>query len=400
MIRNARLAWPIAMMLALAVHPAAGGRPADDISRLHRDSVVWDCHNDLAYRVLYEKLNIGDRLPGGQVDIPRLREGNIDVQVVALFIQNYLYPDKAARQAFQLLDAMTEAIAKNSEAVELARTGADVERIVAAGKIAMPLAIEGGHAIEDRLDLLREFHERGVSSMTLTHNVSHGWADSSADAPRWNGLNALGREVVREMNRLGMVVDVSHVSDKTFFDVLEVSRDPVILSHSGCRAVNPHRRNVSDEMLKALAGNGGVIGIVFELTYLSKDYAKAAEELRAIGRPFFKKVPAIEDIDLRITIEHLSQGQDWPLEGKPTIEDLLDHIDHAVKVAGVDHVGLGSDMYPRTPSPEGIRGAQDYENITRGLKRRGYGDEDVKKIMGGNFLRVWKQVTDRRRQTS
>jgi membrane dipeptidase len=396
MIRNARLGWPVAMMLALAVRPASGGRPADDVSRLHRDAVVWDCHNDLAYRVLYEKLDIGDRLPGGQVDIPRLREGNVDVQVVALFIQNYLYPDKAARQAFQLLDAMTEAIAGNSGAVELARTGSDVERIVAAGKIAMPLAIEGGHAIEDRLDLLREFHNRGVSSMTLTHNVSHGWADSSADAPRWNGLNALGREVVREMNRLGMVVDVSHVSDKTFFDVLEVSRDPVILSHSGCRAVNPHRRNVSDEMLKALARNGGVIGVVFELTYLSKAYAKAAEELRAIGRPFFKKVPTIEDMDLRITIEHLSQGQDWPLEGKPTIEDLLDHIDHAVRVAGVDHVGLGSDMYPRTPSPEGIRGAQDYENITRGLKRRGYSDEDVKKIMGGNFLRVWKQVTDRR----
>ena len=338
----------------------------------------------------------GTVFPAGRSTFPRLREGNVDVQVVALYIENFLYPDKAARQAFRLLDAMTGAITKNAAAVELARTGADVERIVAAHKIAMPLSIEGGHAIEDRLDLLREFHRKGVSAMTLTHNVSHGWADSSADKPRWNGLNALGRDVIKEMNTLGMVIDVSHVSDKTFFDVLEISRDPVILSHSGCRAINPHRRNVSDEMLRALAKNGGVIGIVFELTYLSKEYAQAAEELRAIGRPFFKQVPTIEDIDLRITIEHLSQGQDWPLEGKPTIEDLLDHIEHAVKVAGIDHVGLGSDMYPRTPSPEGIRGAQDYENITRGLKRRGYGDEDVKKIMGGNFLRVWKQVTDPR----
>jgi membrane dipeptidase len=371
-------------------------QPTEDaLAKLHREALVWDCHNDLAYRVRYEGLDIGKRLPGGQVDIPRLQEGNVDVQVVALFVQNYLYPDKAARQAYELLEAMTGAIRKNSQWVELARTGSDVERIVASGKIAMPLAIEGGHAIEDRLDLLRDFQQKGVSSMTLTHNISHGWADSSADKPRWNGLNQLGREVVREMNRLGMVIDISHVSDKTFFDVLEITRDPVILSHSGCRAVNPHRRNISDEMLRALAKNGGVIGIVFELTYLSQSYNKAAEELRAISRPFFENVPPIEDTDLRITIEHLSQGRDWPLEGKPTTEDILDHIDHAVKTAGIDHVGLGADMYPRTPSPEGMRGAHDYGNITRGLKRRGYSDDEVKKIMGGNFLRVWKRVTEK-----
>lgn len=365
---------------------------AQAMEKLHRDALVWDCHNDLAYRVLYEGLDIGNRLPGGQVDIPRLREGGVDVQVVALFIQNYLYPDKCARQAFQLLEAMTRNIEKNSASVELARTGADIERIDAAGKIAMPLAIEGGHAIEDRLELLRTFHDRGVSSMTLTHNISHGWADSSAGEPRWNGLNDLGRKVIAEMNTLGMVIDVSHVSDKTFFDVIETSKDPIIFSHSGCRAINPHRRNVSDDMLRALARNGGVIGIVFELTFLSQEYAKAAQELRAISRPILQKVPVIEDMDLRIAVEHINQGRDWPLEGKPTIEDLLDHIDHAVKIAGVDHVGLGADMYPRTPSPEGIRGAQDYGNITRGLKRRGYSDEDVKKIMGGNFLRIWKKV--------
>jgi membrane dipeptidase len=386
-------------VLAAAIAVVGGAlfissQPAEDaITKLHRDALVWDCHNDLAYRVRYEGLDIGKRLPGGQVDIPRLQEGNVDVQVVALFVQNYLYPDKAARQAYELLEAMTGAIQKNTQWVELARTGSDMERIVASGKIAMPLAIEGGHAIENRLDLLRDFHQKGVSSMTLTHNISHGWADSSADTPRWNGLNELGREVVTEMNSLGMVIDVSHVSDKTFFDVLEITRDPVILSHSGCRAVSPHRRNVSDEMLRALAKNGGVIGIVFELTYLSQSYSKAAEELRAISRPFFEKIPPIEDTDLRITIEHLSQGRDWPLEGKPTVDDILDHIDHAVKIAGIDHVGLGADMYPRTPSPEGMRGANDYGNITRGLKRRGYSDDEVRKIMGGNFLRVWIQVT-------
>ena len=398
MKRTVFISLGILLILVAAVAATWTGSPtpvrdaAQAVDKLHRDALVWDCHNDLAYRVLYEGLDIGNRLPGGQVDIPRLREGDVDVQVVALFIQNYLYPDKCARQAFQLLEAMTRNIERNSASVELARTGADIERIVAAGKIAMPLAIEGGHAIEDRPDLLRTFHDRGVSSMTLTHNISHGWADSSAGEPRWNGLNDLGRKVIAEMNALGMVIDVSHVSDKTFFDVIETSKDPIIFSHSGCRAINPHRRNVSDDMLRALAKNGGVIGIVFELTFLSREYDKAAQELRAISRPILQKVPVIEDMDLRIAVEHISQGQDWPLEGKPTIEDLLDHIDHAVKIAGVDHVGLGADMYPRTPSPEGIRGAHDYGNITRGLKRRGYSDEDVKKIMGGNFLRIWKQV--------
>ncbi|KPK62369.1 MAG: hypothetical protein AMS21_07685 [Gemmatimonas sp. SG8_38_2] len=368
----------------------------DHIDVLHRESLVWDTHNDLSYRVLYEKLDIGQRLPAGHVDIPRLQEGGVDVQTVALYVENFLYPHpgRCYRQAKDLLAAMREAIAQHSDRVELARTGADVKRIVAAGKIAMPLAIEGGHAIENSLENLREFSDLGVSSMTLTHNVSHDWADSGADEPRWGGLNDLGRDVVREMNRLGMVIDISHVSDDTFFDVLEVTQDPVIASHSGCRTLNPHRRNMSDEMLAALAENGGVIGIVFVLNYLTPEYSQAMSELRAVGRPVFSQVAAIEDLDLRIAVQHLNQGREWPLENHPTIDDVLDHIDHAVRVAGVDHVGLGADMYPRTPSPVGIRGVHDYGNITRGLMMRGYSDEDVKKIMGGNFLRVWKQVTD------
>ncbi len=379
------------LFLALLFHAGPSG---DDIDKLHKEALVWDCHNDLAYRVLYEGLDIGQRLPAGHVDIPRLKEGQVDVQVIALFVQNYTYPGHSAPQARQLLDAMLKAIRQNSDKIELARSGRDIERIVKAGKIAFPLAIEGGHAIEDNIDILREFHSKGVSSMTLTHNINHGWADSSAQKPRWNGLNDLGRDVVKEMNRLGMVIDVSHVSDKTYFDVLDTSEDPVICSHSGCRALMPHRRNLSDEMLRALAKNGGVVGIVFVLNYLTPEYNQAMRELYAIHQPWYAKLPPIENLELRIAIEHLDQGRAWPLENKPTIEDVLDHIDHAVKIAGVDHVGLGADMYPRTPSPVGIRGVHDYPKITRGLKKRGYSDNDVKKIMGGNFLRVWKQVTD------
>jgi membrane dipeptidase len=365
------------------------------IATLHDEALVWDCHNDLAYRVHYEGLDMGQRLPAGHVDLPSMEEGGVDVQTVALFVQNFLYgqPGQGPRQARLLLNAMLEAIDANSDRVELARTGADVERIVASGKLAMPLAIEGGHAIESSLDLLREFHSEGVSSMTLTHNVSHDWADSSGDDPRWGGLNDLGKEVVREMNRIGMVIDVSHVSDSTFFDVLEVTEDPVMFSHSGVRAINPHRRNVSDEMLRALAENGGVISIVFVLNYLTPEYSQALNDLRAISRPWWRQIEPPDDPDLRSALEHLDAGRDWPTDNLPTIEDLLDHIDHAVSVAGVDHVGLGADMYPRTPSPVGIRGVEDYPNITRGLRVRGYTDEDVKKIMGGNLLRVWKEVT-------
>ncbi|MCK5650751.1 MAG: dipeptidase [Gemmatimonadetes bacterium] len=393
--------WPIGITLCCLASILLTACPTDDegdggTDALHRDALVWDCHNDLAYRVLFEGLDMGQRLPAGHVDIPRLQEGGVDVQTVALFVQNFLYPHpgQAARQAHQLLEAMLEAIEANSDRVELARTGADVERIVASGKIAMPLAIEGGHAIENSLENLREFHRLGVSSMTLTHNVTHDWADSGGDEARWGGLNELGREVVREMNRLGMVVDISHVSDSTFFDVLEETQDPVIASHSGVRAINPHRRNMSDDMLRALADNGGVIAIVFVLNYLTPEYRDALNELRAIGRPWRRQMPPIEDLDLRSAVEHLDASRDWPMEDLPTIDDVLDHIDHAVRIAGVDHVGLGADMYPRTPSPVGIRGVEDYPNITRGLKERGYSDEDVRKIMGGNLLRVWKAVTD------
>jgi membrane dipeptidase len=372
------------------------GTDNESFATLHSEALVWDTHNDLAYRVLYEQLDIGERLPAGHVDIPRLQEGGVDVQGVALYVENFLYPlpGQCSRQAHELLTAMLGAIEQNSETVELARTGADIERIVSAGKIAMPLAIEGGHAIEASIDKLREFYGLGVSSMTLTHNVSHDWADAGADEPRWGGLNDLGRDVVREMNDLGMVIDISHVSDSTFFDVVEISEDPVIASHSGCRALNAHGRNMSDDQLRALAENGGVIGIVFVLNYLTPEYREAMSELRAVGQPLFRQVAEVEDLDLRIALNHVNQSRGWPLENLPTIEDVLDHIDHAVQVAGVDHVGLGADMYPRTPSPVGIRGVHDYPNITRGLKERGYSDDDVRKILGGNFLRVWKQVTD------
>ena len=337
-----------------------------------------------ALKSIFELQQLSRDIERAQTDRQTL---DLDVQEQRERVQNLLAAQEETKHAKLQCQ-------KNADTVELARTGSDIERITAAGKIAMPLAIEGGHAIEDDPELLREFHAKGISTMTLTHNVTHGWADSGGDKARWGGLNDLGREIIGEMNRLGMVIDISHVSDETFFDVLEVTEDPVICSHSGCRAINPHRRNITDEMLRGLAANGGVIAVVFELNFLSQEYAEATRKLRAIHRPILAKIPPIEDLDLRAAVSHVQQGMAWPLENRPTIEVLLNHIEHAVKIAGVDHVGLGADMYPRTPSPVGIRGAHDYPAITAGLKRRGYSDDDVRKIMGGNLLRVWKAVTD------
>lgn len=399
MIRNRTNRMLGAALILIAIGAAGACRTdktpqLEDIARLHDEALVWDCHNDLGHRILYEGLDISKRLPGGHVDLVRLKEGHVDVQVVSLYISNFTYPGHSAWQARELLKATRDEIAAHPELVELARTGSDVERITASGRIAMPLMIEGGHAIEDDPKLLQEFYDGGVSCMTLTHNVTHGWADAAADRKLWHGINDLGREVIAEMNRLGMVIDLSHVSDETFYDVLEVTEDPVICSHSACRALSEHRRNITDEMIRALAENGGVMAVVFELHFLSPEYAQAGRELVAIHKPWFDRIPKPEDLELRIALEHFQQGIAWPMENIPTIETLLDHIDHAVRIAGVDHVGLGADMYPRTPSLVGIRGAQDYPNITLGLKRRGYSDEDIRKILGANLLRVWKAVTD------
>jgi len=368
-----------------------------DIIKLHKDALVWDCHSDLVYRILYEKLDIRNRLPVGHCDIPRMQKGNIDVQVMALFPDNRTFPRASARQTLQMIDAMLTALEKNSDVIKLARTASDIEKITKAGKIAVPLSIEGGHAIEDDLGLLRCYHRLGVSSMTITHNVTHNWADSQADEHKWSGLNEFGEKVIHEMNRIGMVIDCSHVSDETFYDVVKISKDPIILSHSGCRALCDHPRNVTDDMLKALSKSGGVIGIVTVLQYVTQEYRDARRELRKISSPYLIKAPEPDDLDLAIAVSHLRAGQDWPDENLPTVEDVINHIDHAVKIAGVDHVGIGADMYPRTPAPIGLKDVTEYINITKGLKKRGYSEEDIRKILGGNFLRVWREVTEKRR---
>ncbi len=290
-----------------------------------------------------------------------------------------------------MLEAVAKQIEIHSSDLTLCTSSKEVREARAENKIAVLLGIEGGHAIDNDLAVLREFHARGVRYMTLTHNAATDWADSSNDAPRHNGLTDFGKEVVREMNRLGMLVDISHASDATFYDVLETSRAPVIASHSCCRALCNAPRNLSDSMIRALASRGGVIHITFHDGFLSQEYADARRdsesEIESHEQAVSKKFGENEARNLmelqRLSDESIRAGKlpqvSW--------EKIVDHIDHAVSVAGADHVGVGSD-FDGAFMPAGMEDASKFPVITEALLRRGYGEADIRKILGENTLRL------------
>ena len=368
---------------------------ADAISsrarEIHFSSLVIDTHTDTPQRILFDRFDLAKRDAEGCVDIPRLREGGVGAVFFALWVPVEITGAAATKRARDLLDAVLAQVKLHRDELVLCVSRAEAEAARAASKIAVLLGLEGGHAINSNLDLLREFHARGVRYMTLTHNAATEWADSSNAAPRHNGLTEFGREVIREMNRLGMLVDVSHVSDATFDDVLETSRAPVIASHSCCRALCDAPRNLDDAMIKRLAARGGVIHIAFHNSFLSQEYANA---YRALGAETTARqqeaVQKYGENEARILME----GQRWNDEsiraGKlPGVswEKIVEHIDHAVRVAGADHVGIGSD-FDGAFMPQGMEDISRLPWITEGLLRRGYRDADIRKILGENTLRV------------
>jgi len=379
-------------LLARSDVPEVDARAA----RVHESALVVDGHNDVPTFVLDYGFDLGMDgsdpakrdatwywIPGSgwllpdpagddlrtDTDLARLRTGGVDAQFFSIFAHSRYEGEAARRRASDMLDAMHTQIQRHPEHLELATTADDVARIARAGRIAVLLGLEGGHAIAGDLEHLRDFHARGIRYMTLTWSNSNDWADASTDEVRHGGLTDFGREVVREMNRLGMLVDLSHVSDATFYDALEVTRAPVILSHSSCRALVEHPRNASDAMLRALAANGGVIMINFSESYL--DPAKAGIW------------PS-----LRFFLTHLG-WEDTPFEAA------IDHIEHAVAVAGVDHVGLGSDFDGTLFLPEGLKEVSDLPHLTAALLDRGYSAQDVHKILGGNVLRALAEAEAR-----
>jgi membrane dipeptidase len=276
--------------------------------------------------------------------------------------------------------------------VRFAASTSDIEKTVRSGKRAILIGIEGGHAIEDSLDLLRAFYRFGARYMTLTHTNSNNWADSSGDEPKHNGLTQFGRDVVREMNRLGMLVDVSHVSDKTFYDVIDTTKAPVIASHSSARALADHKRNVTDDMLRAVSKNNGVVMVNFYPVFLSTEVARASAErdkrlepqIDALKKQYGEDTPEYEKARKQLMDAN-------PLPKVPWTR-IVDHIDHIAQVAGVDHVGLGSDFDGISVTPVGMEDVSDIPKIRTELKRRGYSDADVRKIMGENFMRLFAAV--------
>src|SRR5438128_33779 len=372
---------------------------ADSISerarKLHFSSIVVDTHDDTTQRFLDGKFDLGTRSSTGSIDIPRMREGNLSAIFFSSWMPSKVTGPEAVDRALVQIDAVREQVRKHSNDMVLATTAAEVREAHKQGRIAALMGVEGGHMINSDLEVLRRFASLGVRYMTLTHSGNDEWADSSTDKPAHNGLTEFGKDVVREMNRLGVIVDISHVSDKTFYDALEVSKAPLIASHSSCRAICDAPRNMTDQMMKDLGAKGGVIQINYHSGFLSQEFRdaeKANPELnKAISAEVQKRCGDDEGCQLlegdRLTREYVEQGKlprvDW--------SKIIEHIDHAVKVAGVDHVGLGSD-FDGANMPYGMEDAAKLPKITEAILKKGYSERDVRKILGENTLRVMTEV--------
>jgi membrane dipeptidase len=362
---------------------------------LHFRSLVVDTHTDTTQRFIYGDFDMGVRHADGSVDIPRMREGGLGAIFFAVWVKGTITGLDAVERARRQIEAIRRQVAKHPEDLALARTADDIRHARAAGQIAVLTAIEGGHMMNRDLGVLREFASLGASYMTLTHMQNTDWADASTDKPLHNGLSGFGKQAIAEMNRLGMMVDVSHVSDKTLRDVLDVSEAPVIATHSSCRALAKTPRNLSDELIKAIAAKNGVVQINFHMGFLSqkfRDAEKAQPELwKQIDAEAEKRCGENEACQI---LESDRIIRAFVAEGKlPRVEwtEIVDHVDHAVKVAGIDHVGLGSD-FDGAEMPYGMEDASRLPWITEDLLQRGYSETDIQKILGGNVLRLMQDV--------
>jgi len=352
-------------------------------------SIGIDSHIDTVQRVLVMGEDLSKRHDAGHVDIPRLREGGMHAPFFALWVPVFFRGAEAVSRTLDLRDAMQSLLEANTDQLELDTTAADIKRIVKSEKIAVVLTIEGGHTIDD-LRVLRTYYRLGIRSMTLTHARNNNWADSGNDTPVHNGLTDFGRDVVREMNRLGMIVDLAHVSDQTFYDALEVSTKPVIVSHSSMRAISNVARNVTDDMLRALAKNGGVIGICFGMGFINPrdaDALRSATDTEAEAPPLTGR-----ELDA-YAAENAQKLFGERVKVVAMVEDVADHIDHAVKIAGIDHVGIGSDFDGIAATANGLEDISKMPALVAVLLKRGYSEADLKKILGENHLRVLREVT-------
>ena len=382
-------------ILPLLAVPSQSQPISQKAKDLHFSSIVIDTHDDTTQRLLDPKFDLGARHTDGSIDIPRMRDGGLDAIFFSIYIPGSITGPRAVQLALEQIEAVRRQVTLHPNDLALATTAAEVRSAFAAHKIAVLMGVEGGHMINDDLKNVDKFASLGVRYMTLTHMVNTDWADSSTDKPAHNGLTDFGKQVVVEMNRVGVMVDVSHIADKTFYDVIATSQAPVIASHSSCRALDDAPRNMTDDMIKALAAKGGVIQINYHVGFLSQEFRdaeKAAPEIgKAIENETKKRCGDQEACQLieadKILREYVAQGK------LPRVywTKIIDHIDHAVKLVGADHVGLGSD-FDGADMPYGMEDATHLPQITNALLEKGYSESDIQKILGGNTLRVMQEV--------
>lgn len=387
----------LTIVLGWILQPGFSRAPDPDLWKkardIHEKAVVIDTHCDTPMAMLEQGIDIGKKQQRTDVDLIRMKQGGVDASFFAVYVSNRLDEKHPARNALEMIDEIYYQVDAHPELAEMAFSSADILNIEKKGKRAILIGMENGGPLEGSLRLLRDFYRLGARYITLTHIDNNDICDSStAEKPRWNGLSPFGRQVVEEMNRLGMMIDVSHISDRAFWEVLEVSRAPVIASHSCVRALCDTPRNLTDDMIRGLADKGGVIQINFFSAFLDPEYKNRAEAIRK------KIAPQREKLKEKYRD---NQNQYWNEVFKlwtkhapppPDIGILIKHIDHVIKLVGPDHVGLGSDYDGASSYPRGLEDVSGFPLITYHLLKAGYQEPDIVKILGGNLLRVFKQV--------
>jgi len=404
----------LACSLASAQAPENAAKGPDTVvstraQQIHDSALVVDTHADTTQRFLDEGFDIGSTDPNdkGHISLDKARRGNLGAEFFSIWVEPETNQGHFAKHTFDLIDSVYEQAARHPDRMMMAFSTADIERAHHEHKLAALMGIEGGHSIENDMHLLRDYYRLGVRYMTLSWSNTNEWADSSGDVDdpklqHHNGLTDFGKQVVLEMNRLGMMVDISHVSDKTFWDTIATTKSPVIASHSSARELVDAPRNMTDEMLRAVAKNGGVVQVNFFSGFVDESYRKASEaqakDKAAAIQKYMDDMKAAGKSVSYIDIDVMDR--EWTAKiPRPPFKVLIDHIDHIAKVAGVDHVGLGSDFDGVSgATPEGMDSAADLPKITEGLLERGYNAQDIHKILGGNLMRVFREVEQVSRQ--
>lgn len=382
--------------------PTGANRPSTDPLAIHHAAIAIDMHADTPQRLVDEEIDLARQLDDGHFDSPRAREGGLDAQFFSIWVEPQLFGGGGAgavKRADALIASVQRLVERNPETWAMATSAAEIRSNAAAGKLSALLGLEGGYAIDERIENVERYYQAGVRYMSPAWSVSTSWAGSSGDeVGRTRGLNEFGKTVVREMNRLGMMIDVSHVSDQTFWDIIASSSKPIIATHSGCRAIANVPRNLDDEMIRALAKTGGVVSVLFYPEFIEPGWSEKKKQVDAEIAPLVQRASDAEKGNAaqkkmaRDRVRREEYARRLPAVG---VARLVDHIDHIVGLVGVDHVGVGSDFDGVSATLSDLRTIADLPNLTRELVRRGYSAADIEKILGGNILRVMTAVEQR-----